>query len=72
MTADEAKSVDRLIGYDGKRALVVGCFSGMGAATAKLVQALGGEVHGIDYREPTYDLLWNGLSRQSLVRCWGT
>ncbi|MEX1006664.1 MAG: coniferyl-alcohol dehydrogenase [Acidimicrobiia bacterium] len=42
--------------YDGKRALVVGCFSGMGAATAKIVQSLGGEVHGIDYREPDYDL----------------
>ena len=42
--------------YDGKRALVVGCFSGMGAATAKIVQTLGGEVHGIDYREPDYEL----------------
>src|SRR5439155_24403668 len=42
--------------YDGKRALVVGCYSGMGAATAKIVQLLGGEVHGVDYREPDYDL----------------
>jgi NAD(P)-dependent dehydrogenase (short-subunit alcohol dehydrogenase family) len=42
--------------YDGKRALVVGCFSGMGAATAKIVQSLGGEVHGVDYREPDYPL----------------
>jgi NAD(P)-dependent dehydrogenase (short-subunit alcohol dehydrogenase family) len=42
--------------YDGKRALVVGCFSGMGAATANIVQTLGGEVHGVDYREPDYEL----------------
>ena len=26
--------------YDGKRALVVGCYSGMGEATAKIVQLL--------------------------------
>lgn len=42
--------------YDGKRALVVGCYSGMGAATANIVQSLGGEVHGVDYREPDYEL----------------
>lgn len=42
--------------YDGKRALVVGCYSGMGAATAKIVQSLGGEVYGVDYKEPDYDL----------------
>jgi len=38
--------------YAGKRALVVGCYSGMGAATAEIVQSLGGEVHGVDYKEP--------------------
>ena len=42
--------------YDGKRALVVGCYSGMGEATAKIVQLLGGEVHGVDYKEPDYEL----------------
>jgi NAD(P)-dependent dehydrogenase (short-subunit alcohol dehydrogenase family) len=42
--------------YDGKRCLVVGCYSGMGAATAKIVQSLGGDVHGIDYREPDSEL----------------
>lgn len=42
--------------YDNKRALVVGCYSGMGAATAKVVALLGGEVHGVDYREPDYEL----------------
>ena len=45
-----------LFRYDGKRALVVGCATGMGAAAAKAVQVLGGEVHGVDYREPDYDL----------------
>ena len=40
--------------YEGKRALVVGCFSGMGESTAKIVQGLGGEVHGIDYKSPDY------------------
>jgi NAD(P)-dependent dehydrogenase (short-subunit alcohol dehydrogenase family) len=38
--------------YDGKRVLVVGCATGMGAATASVVAGLGGEVHGIDYRKP--------------------
>ncbi len=42
--------------YDGKRALVVGCFSGMGAATAKILQHLGAEVHGVDFREPDDEL----------------
>jgi NAD(P)-dependent dehydrogenase (short-subunit alcohol dehydrogenase family) len=42
--------------YDGQRVLVVGCFSGMGAATAKLVESLGAEVHGVDHREPDYEL----------------
>ena len=45
-----------LFSYEGKRALVVGCATGMGAATAKAVQLLGGEVHGVDYREPDYEL----------------
>ena len=48
--------MDNMFRYDGKRALVVGCYSGMGAATAKIVQSLGGEVFGIDYREPDYEL----------------
>lgn len=42
--------------YDGKRALVVGCATGMGASTAQVVAGLGGEVHGVDYRKPDYDL----------------
>jgi len=42
--------------YDGKTALVVGCYSGMGRAVAELVQSLGAEVHGIDHRVPDLDL----------------
>jgi NAD(P)-dependent dehydrogenase (short-subunit alcohol dehydrogenase family) len=48
--------VEDLFRYSGKRALVVGCYSGMGAATAKILQSLGAEVHGIDYRQPASDL----------------
>src|SRR5437762_13536437 len=37
--------------YDGKRALVVGGATGMGAATAELVQDLGAEVLVMDYAD---------------------
>jgi len=39
--------------YDGKRALVVGGATGMGAATAKLVQELGADVVVMDFAEIT-------------------
>ena len=42
--------------YDGKRTLVVGCSSGMGAATAMVLQSLGGEVHGVDYKPSNEEL----------------
>lgn len=45
-----------LFSYEGKRTLIVGCATGMGAAAAKAVQMLGGEVHAVDYREPDYDV----------------
>src|SRR5690348_11660104 len=45
-----------LFRYDGKRVLVVGCATGMGASTAQIVENLGGEVHGIDYKKPDYEL----------------
>jgi NAD(P)-dependent dehydrogenase (short-subunit alcohol dehydrogenase family) len=35
--------------YDGKRALIVGGATGMGAAAAKIVGALGAEVINLDY-----------------------
>jgi NAD(P)-dependent dehydrogenase (short-subunit alcohol dehydrogenase family) len=34
--------------YTGKRAVVTGCASGIGAATARLLVDLGAEVHGLD------------------------
>jgi NAD(P)-dependent dehydrogenase (short-subunit alcohol dehydrogenase family) len=39
--------------YDGKRALVVGGASGMGAATAALLQDAGAEVLVMDYADVT-------------------
>jgi len=39
--------------YDGKRALVVGGATGMGAATARIVQDLGAEVVVLDYADVT-------------------
>ena len=41
--------------YDGKRALVVGGATGMGAATAALVQQLGAEVVVMDFAPVTLD-----------------
>ena len=39
--------------YDGKRVLVVGGATGMGAATAELVQDAGAEVVVMDFAEVT-------------------
>jgi NAD(P)-dependent dehydrogenase (short-subunit alcohol dehydrogenase family) len=44
--------MENLFSYEGKRALFVGCATGMGAAAARAVEVLGGEVHGVDYRKP--------------------
>jgi len=43
-------------GYENKRVIVSGCFSGMGEATARLLMQLGAEVHGIDYKQTTLSL----------------
>ena len=40
--------------YDGRRALVIGAATGMGAATAKLVAELGAEVTALDVAEISY------------------
>jgi NAD(P)-dependent dehydrogenase (short-subunit alcohol dehydrogenase family) len=40
-----------LLGYEGKRVVVSGCFSGMGEAAAKMLLSLGAEVHGLDFKE---------------------
>jgi NAD(P)-dependent dehydrogenase (short-subunit alcohol dehydrogenase family) len=45
-----------VLGYQGKRVIVTGCFSGMGEATAKLLTGLGAEVHGLDYKDTALSL----------------
>jgi len=45
-----------ILGYEGKRVVVSGCFSGMGEATAKLLLELGAEVHGFDYKDSALPL----------------
>jgi NAD(P)-dependent dehydrogenase (short-subunit alcohol dehydrogenase family) len=47
---DERAAAD-ILDYRGKRAIVSGCFSGMGHATARLLLALGAEVHGLDFQQ---------------------
>jgi NAD(P)-dependent dehydrogenase (short-subunit alcohol dehydrogenase family) len=48
--------VTETFGYQNKRVIVSGCFSGMGEATARRLLALGAEVHGIDYKCTKLDL----------------
>lgn len=45
-----------ILGYQGKRVIVTGCFSGMGEATARMLQDLGAEVHGLDYKDSALKL----------------
>jgi NAD(P)-dependent dehydrogenase (short-subunit alcohol dehydrogenase family) len=45
-----------LLGYQNKRVVVSGCFSGMGEATARTLLDLGAEVHGLDYKDSTLPL----------------
>lgn len=47
---------DELWRYDGKRVVVTGAASGIGAHVARQVSALGGEVIGLDIRPPAVDL----------------
>lgn len=42
-----------LLGYEGKRCLFAGCFSGMGEATARIVESLGGTIVAADIKKPT-------------------
>lgn len=44
------------LGYAGKRVVVTGCHSGIGAATAQLLANAGADVHGIDVRKPDLPL----------------
>jgi NAD(P)-dependent dehydrogenase (short-subunit alcohol dehydrogenase family) len=45
-----------ILGYNGKRVIVSGCFSGMGEATAKMLIELGAEVHGLDFKDSALPL----------------
>lgn len=45
-----------LMRYDGRRVVVTGCASGIGAALCTQLGELGAEVVGLDVRRPTYDL----------------
>ena len=40
------------LNYAGKRVVVSGCGSGIGAATARLLCDFGAEVHGLDWKDP--------------------
>ena len=42
-----------LLSYEGKRCLLAGCFSGMGEATARIVESLGGTIVAADIKKPT-------------------
>jgi NAD(P)-dependent dehydrogenase (short-subunit alcohol dehydrogenase family) len=44
--------MDDVLRYEGKRVVVTGCASGMGAATAAILAELGADVVGLDVREP--------------------
>jgi NAD(P)-dependent dehydrogenase (short-subunit alcohol dehydrogenase family) len=48
--------VTDLLRYDGKRTIVTGAASGMGAETARLVMERGGEVHALDIKEPAVEV----------------
>ena len=47
---------DDILGYAGKRCVVMGCFSGTGEALARQLVALGAEVHGADIRPSPVEL----------------
>jgi NAD(P)-dependent dehydrogenase (short-subunit alcohol dehydrogenase family) len=44
--------IDELWRYDGRRVVVTGCASGIGADVARQLAALGAEVIGLDIRPP--------------------
>lgn len=45
-----------LNGYAGRRVVVTGCASGIGAAVARALVGTGAEVSGLDRREPDFDV----------------
>ena len=48
--------IDDLWRYDGRRAVVTGCASGIGAAVARQLTELGAEVVGLDLKRPALQL----------------
>jgi NAD(P)-dependent dehydrogenase (short-subunit alcohol dehydrogenase family) len=48
--------VDELWRYDGRRVVVTGCASGIGAVVARQLADLGAEVIGLDIRAPDFDI----------------
>ncbi|MDT5017490.1 MAG: hypothetical protein QOD39_3650 [Mycobacterium sp.] len=56
--------IDELWRYDGRRVVVTGCASGIGAGVARQLAELGAEVIGLDIRPPTENLddLWEFIA----------
>ncbi len=48
--------IDELWRYDGRRVVVTGCASGIGAHVARQLAELGAEVIGLDTRQPASDV----------------
>src|SRR5512141_840487 len=48
--------IDDLWRYDGRRAVVTGCASGIGAEVARQLTELGAEVVGLDLQRPALQL----------------
>jgi NAD(P)-dependent dehydrogenase (short-subunit alcohol dehydrogenase family) len=48
--------IEELLRYDGKRVVVTGCASGIGAHVARQLTELGAEVVGLDRRQPSLPL----------------
>lgn len=49
-------AIDELWRYDGRRAVVTGCASGIGAHVVRQLTALGADVIGLDKRRPAFDI----------------
>ncbi|MFZ3271588.1 MAG: 3-alpha-hydroxysteroid dehydrogenase, partial [Mycobacterium sp.] len=48
--------IDELWRYDGRRAVVTGCASGIGAHVVRQLTELGAHVVGLDKRPPSSDI----------------
>lgn len=50
------RPIEQLWRYDGRRAVVTGCSSGIGAHVVQQLSALGADVVGLDLRGPSFDI----------------